>query len=107
MQTHALIVALKLNGHPVLTWIAAIFIGLMVLSAVMSGFSDDTSNSNPAVNEESSDAIKLFLHLRKITTTKRWRLKRKQLPANGSMMNPLMKCVGNHLISRLISQTMS
>jgi len=47
----------KVKRTSVLTWIAAIFIGLMVLSAVMSGFSDDTSNSNPAANEESPDAI--------------------------------------------------
>lgn len=50
----------KVKRTSVLTWIAAIFIGLMVLSAVMSGFSDDTSNSNAAVNEESPDAIQVI-----------------------------------------------
>lgn len=47
----------KVKRTSVLTWIAAVFIGLMVLSAVISGFSDEDSNSDPAVNEESSDAI--------------------------------------------------
>lgn len=47
----------KVKRTSVLTWIAAIFIGIMVLSAVISGFSDEDDNSDPAMNEESSDAI--------------------------------------------------
>lgn len=46
----------KVKRTSVLTWIAAVFIGIMVLSAVMAGMTDD---NEAAANEESPSAIKL------------------------------------------------
>lgn len=41
----------KVKRTSILTWIAVIFIGFMVLSAVISGMSGETTNSEPAADE--------------------------------------------------------